>query len=655
MQSWIKAGLSGVVFSWVSMAAPAYAVTPGNTVKVSRVTGATPAGEALPNPNQTHTNYKVYATDLGIMWDRGNGEIFALFGDTYGQGWGGNGAGPRNADWRSNVLARSSDSNLADGLTFSTMIMDVPGHAKELLASKKINNDEETVIPTAGVAVGTRHYIHYMSVHHWGAAGMWYTNYAGIAYSDDGGQNWVKDPYARWINNSAWSHNFQMAAFAKSGGYVYMFGTPNGRLGDVYLARVPENSLLTKSAYRYWNGNLWDANEAAARPVAKGQAGELSVAYNSYHGRWLMTYLNEARQAIVMRDAPSLTGPWNGEKIVARSSAYPGLYGAFIHPWSMNGSSLYFLMSQWTPYNVFLMRSTLTSDTAGNNVVSDAGFEDQLSAAASAPWFVEGNGGIDRNVGFARSGANNGFVRNASGWNAMKQHVVVQPYTDYTLSGWVRTASNNTEGYFGARAPNGGVIRGETKFGNLANYSYLSVTFNSGANAVLELYAGMWANNGDTWIQMDDISLVPAANLIADAGYEFQASSGVSTPWYVEGTGGIDRNLGFAHSGANNAYLRRDSGWNAVKQLVRVEPNKIYTLKGWVRTAENNTAGYFGARAPNLGAILNETSFASLPGYTQLIVQFNSGANDSVEVYAGMWANNGDTWIQVDDFSLTKN
>ena len=162
-------------------AGTAGAVTPTGVTKVSRVTGATPAGEVLPNPNQTHTNYEVYGTDLGIVWDKGGGEVFVLFGDTFGIGWCGNGG--CGGGWRSNVLARSSDTSLSNGLTFSTMIQDSARHAKEILPSRKINNDEITVIPTAGVTVGSRHYIHYMSVNHWGEPGMWFTNYAGIAYS----------------------------------------------------------------------------------------------------------------------------------------------------------------------------------------------------------------------------------------------------------------------------------------------------------------------------------------------------------------------------------------------------------------------------------------------------------------------------------------
>ncbi|MCY1074133.1 DUF4185 domain-containing protein [Archangium lansingense] len=492
-------------------AGPAEAVAPTNVTKVSRVTGATPAGESLPNPNQTHTNYEVMGTDLGIMWDKGGGEIFILFGDTFGNGWCGNGG--CGGGWRSNVLARSSDRTLTDGLSFSTMIQDSSRHAKELLYSKKINFDEITVIPTAGVTVGSRHYIHYMSVNNWGDPGKWYTNYAGIAYSDDNGQNWIKHPSARWQNTSTWTNNFQVGAFVKNGGFVYMYATPNGRFGNVYLARVPENALLNINDYRYWDGNGWSSSQAVAVPVTMGGAGELSVAYNTYFGRFLMTYLNENRQAVVMRDAPTPAGPWSGEKVLASGTQHPGLYNAFIHPWATSGTDLYFVMSQWTPYNTFLMRATLTSDTFGDNLLSEPGFETQAATAVMAPWYVQGSGGIDRNLGTARTGQDAGYVRASSGWNALRQSVAVQPYTDYTLRGWVRTSANNTAGYFGARGVNNGPIVGETPFGASTGYTQLTVSFNSGPHSVLEVYSGMWADNGDTWVQLDDVSLTRGTNV----------------------------------------------------------------------------------------------------------------------------------------------
>ncbi|ADO69827.1 DUF4185 domain-containing protein [Stigmatella aurantiaca] len=654
IQSWKQCAVVLSLGIFLS-AGGAWALTPTNVTQVARVTGAGLSGESLPNPNQTHVNYEVMGTDLGILWDKGGGEVFALFGDTFGHGWCGNGG--CGGGWRSNVLAKSSDRNLADGLAFSTMIQDASRHAKEILPSKKLDFDEITVIPTAGVTVGSRHYIHYMSVNHWGDAGRWSTNYAGIAYSDDNGQNWVKHASARWPNNATFSNPFQMAAFVKNGGFVYMYATPNGRFGNVFLARVPEGALLNINDYRYWDGNGWSASQAAAVPVVIGVAGELSVVYHPTFGRFLMTYLNEHRQAVVMRDAATPTGPWSGEKILASGARFPGLYNAFIHPWSLTGPDLYFVTSQWTPYNTFLMRATLTADTFGDNLLSEPGFETQAATPTMAPWWVIGQGGVDRGLGQARTGSNEGFVRYNSGWNALKQSVVVQPYTDYTLRGWVRTSANNTEGYFGARGANNGPVVGETPFGSMTNYSQLSVTFNSGPNTIIEVYSGIWARNGDTWMQLDDVSLTRGANLVAQGGFEQQPGSAATSPWYVEGNGGVDRGLGFARSGANNGYVRNNvKSWNALKQEVAVTPNTNYVLSAWVRTSNTFNEGYFGARVLRGGPILNELKLTQpVAGYTQVTAQFNSGTQHSVEIFAGFWANAGDTWLQADDFVLTRN
>lgn len=634
------------------LAGSAGAVTPTSVTKVSRLTGATPAGEALPNPNQTHVRHEVYGTDLGIVWDTGGGEVFIAFGDTFGATWCGTGA--CGGGWRSNVLARSSDATLADGLTFSTMVQDVAGHAREILPSRKVDHDEVTVIPTAGVTVGSRHYLHYMSVHHWGEAGRWFTNQSGLAYSDDGGQSWVKHPTARWLNTASWTNPFQMAAFLKNGGFVYMYATPNGRFGDVHLARVPEGSLLDITAYRYWDGNGWSSSQAAARPVVIGVAGELSVSYNASLRRFLMAYLNEHRQALVLRDAATPTGPWSGEKVLARADDFPGLYNAFIHPWGHTATELYFVMSQWMPYNTFLMRATLAGDAEGDNLLSEPGFETQAATPVMAPWYVQGRGGVDRDLGHARTGRDNGYVRDSSGWNALKQRVVVQPYTDYTLRGWVRTSANTTAGYFGARGLNDGPILGERSFGSLPGYTEQVVSFNSGARSVVEVYGGLWAS-GDTWLQLDDVSLTRGANLVAQAGFEQQPSSVATSPWYAEGHAGIDRCLGFARTGASNAWARNTRGWNAIKQEVAVTPYTRYTLTGWVRTSGAHRDGYFGARVLGGGPILNELHFTQpLWSYTRLTVSFDSGPNHSVELFAGMWAHGTDTWIQVDDLRLTR-
>src|SRR5690606_27260347 len=59
--------------------------------------------------------WDIGATDLGIMWDDGTGNVLTAFGDTFAVP-GGSGAGTGN--WRSNVLLRSSDTDLSDGMAF---------------------------------------------------------------------------------------------------------------------------------------------------------------------------------------------------------------------------------------------------------------------------------------------------------------------------------------------------------------------------------------------------------------------------------------------------------------------------------------------------------------------------------------------------------
>lgn len=506
----------------------AFELTASKAVKVARVTGATREGETVPNPNQTHTNYALTATDLGIMWDatsdNGSKKVMVAFGDSYDDGWGGFGGGGSGAGWRSNLLAISEDAELSDGLTFSSMIMDEnkAGYSKEIISSAHdtSGSGDFTAIPTAGVTVGARHYIHYMQIKNWGANGRWNTNFSEIAYSDDEGQNWTKSG-AKWSATS----KFAQAAYVKDGGYVYMFGTPAGRFDSAYLARAAEQDMLIKEQYEYWNGSGWSKNnEAAAAAVVDAPVSELSVAYNSYYDKWIMTYLNENRYAIVMRSSSSLTEGWSDETEIVTGAEYPGLYGGFIHPWTGDGQDLYMLMSEWGPYNVFLMHAKLDVGTPDHNLIDDPSFEKQASGTISAPWTLEeGKGGIDR-AAMSRAGSSNVWLRNSAGWNAITQVVTVKANTEYSLTGFVKTSQNNNAGYFGVRDSAGNILK-ETKFERFDNYTKLSVRFHSGSNTQVKIFTGMHAN-GDTWIQADDFSLLPVdttppvITLLGDAAIE---------------------------------------------------------------------------------------------------------------------------------------
>jgi hypothetical protein len=95
--------------------------------------------------------------------------------------------------------------------------------------------------------------------------------------------------------------------------------------------------------------------------------------------------------------------------------------------------------------------------------------------------------------------------------------------------------------------------------------------------------------------------------------------------------------------------VRNNTGWNDAHQTIAVTANRVYMITAWVRTSTNNADGYFGLRTTG-GQVLGEQRFGRLDAYTKLTANVNTGANTSVVLYAGLWAN-GDTWFQIDDVS----
>lgn len=405
----------------VPMAAAAAVATPATT-RIGWVTGAN-------SINSTVKRFGIAGTDIGVMWDNGitkdnkataiveQRQILMAFGDTF--------ANPgMTGNWRNNVLLRSADRVLADGLyvpngvihdpgAYSGSPMTIPNISREIIGKYGYAvGPEVTIIPTAGISVAgagangaTRQYVNFMSVRSWDTPGKWTTNYSGVIWSDDNGQNWTVVP-ASGIRPAAagrstrpfinGNQNFQQGAYVKppagttdaAAGWVYSYGTPAGRNGTVYLSRVNDKQILDQTKYEYWNGSSWTKNNpAAAKPVLPGTtttswfgmvknttyptAGEMSVQYNPYVKKYVMLYTDSGNN-VVMRTSSTPQGTWSAPKTLVTSSQYPGLYAPMIHPWS--GSSqlkkadgttedpqmLYWNLSQWNEYNVALMRTDLS-------------------------------------------------------------------------------------------------------------------------------------------------------------------------------------------------------------------------------------------------------------------------------------------------------
>jgi hypothetical protein len=309
---------------------------------------ATLTGPAASSGNATAEEYGVYGTDLGHTFTYGE-EIYMIFGDTFGIG---------NSDWRSNVAAIiGTDQDPSDGLHFDRMIIDEPGHAKALVPQSAVPGGEVTIIPTYGVAVDDRLFLHYMQVVYWGAPGRWNLGSSGFAYSDDAGENWTVDADAVWPGDS----NFGQVAIVEYDGHLYLFGIPGGRFGGVRLGRVVPGDILNIDEYTYWDGAKWVDNSDAATTIVPAPVGELSVRWNAFYQRWIMMYLNEDRYAIVLRTADALTGPWSDESIVAMGQEFPQLYAPYQLPMWNDRPEIYFTMSMFGPYQVYLMKTSLES------------------------------------------------------------------------------------------------------------------------------------------------------------------------------------------------------------------------------------------------------------------------------------------------------
>ena len=317
------------------------------------------------SPNKTD-RFEVAGQDLGSMFEAG-GKTWFVFGDTFGKrepGFTGGGGD----EWRSNTLAYSTDTNLNDGIKLDGYIVDDRGWAKELLPSEKVDNVEMTVIPTFGFAANGAMYLAYMSVRHWGEPGEWETNNAGFAKSKDGGQTWTMLSAPTWSGDS----NFVQVSVTLHDSDLYFWGVTHGRFHGVQLMKVAEKDVESPAAYRYFAGAgddgepIWSADQGAAKTIVDDTVGELSVVWNDHLSRWLMTYSNGGNGDTSLREGITPWGPWSDAMTLVSKSDVPGLYAPYVSPLAAanSGSTIYFTLSVWDPYNVYWYKAELVGASA---------------------------------------------------------------------------------------------------------------------------------------------------------------------------------------------------------------------------------------------------------------------------------------------------
>src|SRR5690606_23706290 len=109
------------------------------------------------------------------------------------------------------------------------------------------------------------------------------------------------------------------------------------------------------------NGSpLWGGDSTQAGIVVDDTVGELSVVWNEYLDRWIMTYLKEGT-GVVMREGTTPWGPWGDAIEIVSATDVPGLYAPYMSEafTEDGGKTIYFTLSIWDPYNVFWYKAEL--------------------------------------------------------------------------------------------------------------------------------------------------------------------------------------------------------------------------------------------------------------------------------------------------------
>ena len=496
--------------------------------------------------------------------------------------------------------------------------------------------------------------------------------------------------------------------------YVYAYGLDynwrdsfDGTVPDptqLFLARVPKASIMNRAAWEFYTGDLhgnpaWSSDIHLRKPVLQDDRriyastrdpnspsnttvlSQGGVVYNKALQRYLYTSWTE--YTFEFYEAPKPWGPW--KKFLTKDyGGYPwsdtknGGYGTTIPSKfiSTDGKTMYVqsntFMGGIQNYNFSLRKLVLEPRVA---TTPANGRSDTANLAAPA----NGTRAIEKSAHFGNLALlNNGFLNdNEDSWDQENKALDWWGYT------WPRHYNLNTLTYTTGRMfTDGGWFKGDLRVQVRQNGQWVNVsnpqvtpaypyTSAAGSNATYTfLFDSTWGDGvrllgvpggSSAFTSIGELGVfyataTAAPNLVQDAGFEQQTGSTVLAPWYVQGTDpkGIDRNLGFARSGANNGWIRTSTrNWNALKQDVPVTPNTNYVLTGWVRGSNNITDGFFGVCTVP-GVVIREVKYGSLPNYSLQTVTFNSGAHTTVSVYSGFWGPGSDAFIQVDDLALSR-
>lgn len=363
--------------------------------------------------------WDVYGTDLGIpVYSPSQQRMYFLFGDTFGVPKGtvfkdnkiDMNAELVKTNWRGTIAGYTTNFDLSNGLKWDGFLDDEEGRARALIKAHYTKNEahqEVTKICQGGIEIDGALYCFYESIRHWGPRSMgferkWWVNYTGVIKSVDGGKTFERVYDLSWVETDRGEHvetvkkmaeedmNHQPSGydldlsthvapgfgqvFALDGkdGYIYIYGREGGRISGIKVGRVKREKFETFAEYEYLTGfengePVWVKGKAgldillekgAACDIVPGATSNMSVSYNPYLSKWLLTYYKPGI-GIMYGLADTCYGPYNEFEMMLPID-YPflqediptggnTLYGGFTHELlnQEQGKRVMLIISQW--------------------------------------------------------------------------------------------------------------------------------------------------------------------------------------------------------------------------------------------------------------------------------------------------------------------
>jgi hypothetical protein len=540
---------------------------------------------------------------------------------------------------------------------------------------------------------------------------------ATIVKSTDGGRTWTWERSAPMFDDhvftTIWFADFGRGSQWAPGRYVYAYGLDgNWRDSfddtvddpqDVYLARVPETKVQDRRAWQFFTGldhqqqPRWSRDISNRRPVlhdgrrlyeqtySTNRVSDLSVlsqggvTYVPGLDRYL--YASWTEYTFELYESPTPWGPWKHFK----SKDFGG------YPWdqSQHGGYATTIPSKFLSEDgrsMWIQSNVCPCGGGGTSVYHYSLRRLQITPADPSP----ASNQPDVNVNLADASHDTVPVSKSTHFgrlDLLNDGVLTGSEDDYddevkSWSWWGHTwprrfRMNRVEFTSGHTFDNGGWFTGRPQVQVRRDGHWVPAT----AQTVTPAYPGdasAGANKTYTIsslpVQADGVRVIGVpggsrtftsvaevavryATQVADSGFE--APAGGPSAWAFEGTAnhGVDRDLGFAHTGRNNGWIRTSgTGWSAYTQRVPVTPGQTYQFSGWMRSSPGMTDGRFGVRLGDDGStVLGESRFGDSVDYAEqaTTVTIPKGVHE-VTVYAGFVAPGSDTYLQLDDISVAR-